>query len=113
MILESNPILNISFPFHNKGQLYMEETNKSFIYYAGLPGLVKNDLDIKLFIEEDYLTILVNIKKSTTFVSESSIRIVKLLEDVKNTKEDIVVIMEKGILTIEIPKLRPTLEYIL
>ncbi len=98
-----------------KGMLFKDETNEEYVYTAGLPGLTKNDIEIKLFIEEKLLTILVVTKKDSIFVEEGySFRIAKLKEEVKYTDEkSIKVDMSNGILEIRIPKAIPIEEYIL
>ena len=91
----------------------LTETNETFEYQIALPGLTREDLDIKAIFEKDFLTIFVNTKKDNTFVAEQSIRIVKLIKDVSSNKEDIKVEMEIGVLTISLKKTNPITEYTL
>jgi len=92
--------------------MFTEETNEAYVYYLGLPGFTKEDLDIKMLVEEKFLTILVNTKKSNTFVQENeTYRIVKVLEKVKANEKEISVVVENGILTISIPKSNPVKEF--
>ena len=92
-------------------ETYMHETNESFIYLIALPGLVKDNVSIKMYVERDFLTIIVKTKIQNEFVKERTIRIVKLLETIKHDKDDIKVDMENGILSIEIKKSNPVKEY--
>jgi HSP20 family molecular chaperone IbpA len=95
--------MDIWFPTYQNGMMYKEETNESFIYYKGIPGLTKEDLDIREFIEEDFITILVKSKKSSIFVENLYFKIVKTIDKV-NIDKEVKASVEKGVLTIEIPK---------
>ena len=106
-------IINISFPFNEERQMYKEETILFYKYYVAIPGLTKDDLFIKFIIEENFATILVDIEKSNTFVKEGRVLIVNLLEDIKHEKDEIQVLVDKGVLEIIVPKTKPKLEYTL
>jgi len=95
-----------------QSMLFSEETNDKFNYYIGLPGFTKEDLDIKMLVEEKFLTILVVTKKSNTFVQENEeYRIVKVLEKVKANEKEISVDVTNGVLTISLPKSNPIKEF--
>lgn len=105
LTLESLFNMDSQYPYKR-----LTETNKTFDYEIALPGLTREDLDIKAIFEKDFLTIFVNVKKETTFVPEQSIRIVKLIGEVSSNKEDIKVEMENGVLTISLKKENPITE---
>lgn len=102
-------ILNYYFPYYTNGMMYMEETNDSYDYYKGIPGLSKEDLSIKQLIERDFVSILIKSKEETLFVEKIELTIVKSKEVVDISKE-VVVKVDKGILTIVIPKKYPVKE---
>lgn len=107
-------LLNYSIQVSREGMLYQEETSKEFIYYIGLPGLEKQDLDITVLIETNVATILVVTKKDSIFVNKDhKIRIVKFLDDIKydNNIKNIKAEMHDGILEIIINKSTPTQAY--
>lgn len=104
-----NSILDLFFPIYHNGMTYMEETNNEFIYYKGIPGLSKEDLDIRLQVEKDFVSILVKSKKNSIFVEDLNFRIVKLVEEVASDKEPVAEV-EKGILTITLYKANPIKE---
>lgn len=97
----------------SNNEAYLHETNESFIYLIALPGLIRDNVEIKMYVEKDFLTILVKTKINSTFVPIRTIRIVKLLDSIKHNQEDIRVVMENGVLSIEIPKSNPIMEYTL
>ena len=108
LTLESLFNMNSQYPYKR-----LTETNETFEYEIALPGLTREDLDIKAIFEKDFLTVFVNVKKDYTFVPEQSIRIVKLVTEVSCEKEDIIVKMENGVLTISLKKTNPITEIIL
>lgn len=107
-------LVDLFFPVYSNGMAYMEETNDEFIYYKGVPGLTKEDLDIKLFTEKDFISILVKSKKNSIFVEKGDLnfRIVKLVEDVSSDKVPEAKV-EKGILIITLYKANPIKETML
>jgi HSP20 family molecular chaperone IbpA len=107
-LLES--LINMDSSHPNK---IMKETNETFDYEVALPGLTREDLDIKAIFEKDFLTVFVNVKKESTFVSEQSVRIVKLIGEVSSNKDDIIINMENGVLKVSLKKTNPITEYTL
>lgn len=103
-----NSLSNMDFLYPNK---VLKETNETFDYYMALPGLTKEDLEIKAMLEKDFITIFVKIKKETTFVAEQTIRIVKLVSDVLTEEDSIAIQMENGVLKISLTKTNPITEF--
>lgn len=101
-------IINMNSVKPNK---IMKETNETFDYYIALPGLNREDLEIKAMLEKDFITIFVKIKKESNFVSEQSIRIVKLINEVLTEEDSIAIIMENGVLKISLTKTNPITEF--
>ena len=88
-----------------------EETNTTFDYKMSLPGLTREDLDIKAIMEKDFFTVEVNIKNDSTFVSKQTIRIVKLNEEVLTDESSVAIKMENGILIVSLTKRNPITEF--
>lgn len=97
----------------SRSDLKRTETNTHYEYFMALPGLTREDLEIKAIFEKDFLTVFVNVKKESTFVHKQSFRIVKLIEEISSNKEDIKISMENGILNISLLKSKQTQEYVL
>jgi HSP20 family molecular chaperone IbpA len=76
-----------------------------------LPGLTREDLDIKAIMEKDFFTVEVNIKNDSTFVSKQTIRIVKLNEEVLTDESSVAIKMENGILIVSLTKRNPITEF--
>jgi HSP20 family molecular chaperone IbpA len=89
---------------------YVKETNTTYDYVIALPGLKREDLQIKAMLEKDFFTILVIVEKITNFVLPQSIRIVKAVKDVVTDKDSVDVKMEDGVLTISLLKTNPITE---
>jgi len=87
------------------------ETNETFEYSIALPGLIREDVDIKAILEKEFFTIIVEVKKDSTFVSEQFIRIVKLNEEVLTDEKSVGIKMENGVLTISLTKRNPITEF--
>jgi HSP20 family molecular chaperone IbpA len=88
-----------------------KETNTSFDYLMSLPGLTREDLDIKAMLEKDFFTVEINIKNNSTFVSEQTIRIVKLNDEVLTDKDSVGIKIENGVLTVSLQKKNPITEF--
>ena len=89
----------------------IKETNETFDYVMSLPGLTREDLDIKAMLEKDFFTVEVKVKNSSTFVSKQTIRIVKLSDEVLTDKGYVGIEMENGILTVSLQKKYPITEF--
>jgi HSP20 family molecular chaperone IbpA len=101
---EKLEVYRISYFLNSKDRMmYMEETESEYLYYIGLPGISKKDIDIRLIVEKNFITIFVNIKKDTTFVDAGDYKIVKYLKEISE-KSDIQVLLDKGVLEITILK---------
>lgn len=87
------------------------ETNESFEYLIALPGLVREDIDVKAILEKDFITVFVKIEKNSTFVPEQSIRIVKLIDEVLTDEKSIGINMENGVLKVTLTKRNPIVEF--
>jgi HSP20 family molecular chaperone IbpA len=106
-------ILDIIFPIMINGDMmYMEELNDRYVYYKGIPGLSKDDLDIRLYTEKDFVSIKVKGLKKSRFVEDLNLNIVRLADEVAKDKTP-EVIVDRGILEIKIFKANPTEEKIL
>jgi len=101
-------LLNMDSYYPNKSR---KETNETFEYLIALPGLIREDVEVKAILEKDFITIFVEIKKNSTFVPEQSIRIVKLNDEVLTDEKSIGVAMENGVLKITLVKRNPIVEF--
>ena len=106
---ELKQIMDIWFPSYSNGMMYMEETNEEWIYYKGIPGLTKEDLDIRLYTEKDFISIYVKSKKNSIFVEDLDFRIVKVIDEVSQDKTPEAKV-ENGILEIILYKANPIIE---
>jgi HSP20 family molecular chaperone IbpA len=88
-----------------------KETNTTFNYLISLPGLTREDLEIKAMLEKDFFTVDVIVKNSSTFVSEQTIRIVKLNDEVLTDKDSVGIKMENGVLIVSLTKRNPITEF--
>lgn len=105
-------IVDFYFPITNKEMMYKEETNEKYIYYKGIPGLTKNDLDIRLYTEKDFVSIVVKGLKDSNFVKDLNFRIALLVSDVAEDKAP-EVLVDKGVLQTSFYKSNPIKETIL
>lgn len=92
---------------------YVEESNETFDYYIALPGLVREDIEIKAMMDKDFTSVVIYVKKESNFVNEKVMRIVKLKEEVSDKTEDILVDMQNGVLKVSFKKTNPITETIL
>ena len=93
------------FLTNTTSQIYMEETQDEFLYYISLAGANKEDIDIRLNIGEDFLTIFVELKKDTIFVNKNSYKIGFVLEDILyENDDDIKILFDRGVLEIKVNK---------
>lgn len=91
----------------------IKETNEDYRYYMSVPGYKREDFEIKLLIEKDFVTITVTSKKSTIFASGYYAKIVALTEDVVINKDSVKANCEDGVLEVILPKKIVTEEFIL
>lgn len=107
-----NSIIDFFFPITSKEMMYKEETLDRYIYYAGIPGLTKDDLDIRLYTEKDFVSIVIKSKKDSAFVKDLNLRIALLVSDVSQDKTP-EALVEKGVLQITFYKANPIKKTIL
>jgi HSP20 family molecular chaperone IbpA len=80
--------------------MYMEETNNSYTYYIGIPGIKNNDIDISVLPEKDFFTLKV-------IIDGKKHMIVRQIKEVIPDETLIGAKINKGVLTIDIPKADP------
>ncbi|MCP4255536.1 MAG: hypothetical protein GY775_19450 [Candidatus Scalindua sp.] len=105
-------LLDVSYLIGNNRMMYKEETYNTYKYYLSIPGVEQTDLDIKLLVEADFITIVIDILKGNNFVEKGEVRIVKLIGDIKHNSE-INATVERGVLQIILHKANAVTEYTL